>query len=291
MSKDYIDDIFREKLEHSEKLPKGTNWDKDNAWERFASRKRKTPALLYTLLAAASVTLIIGIALFFFFTNTNRINCISNSSEGTVKEILLKGGHKCFLSAGSKIQYCYSKQLKNSDTLFLSGEAFIETSSTRNLVILAKNTVTNCGVAKANIKAVENDKTTVITSISGKITSRCTENGFPEMDIQPNERCVIFADGIFASKEPNTDPNFMAWKTGTLTFDKTPLKYAIQTIEEYYGVSIEVRSVDLKYCNYTSKFNHSGIDEVIGNIQHAFNVKAEKIKNEIVLEGGECREN
>jgi ferric-dicitrate binding protein FerR (iron transport regulator) len=217
--------------------------------------------------------------------------CSFEGSNKLIKEIYLKGGHHCFLAPESKIQYCRRNNLNQADTLFLEGEGYFETSQMEPLVIIAKNTVTKCMNSKLNIKSLNSSKLSIISTVKGEVNTRCTDNSFPEMKIAPSERCVVYEGGIYAAKETNDDPNYLAWKTGTLTFNNIPLAYAIRTIEDYYGVTIEVKSKDVKYCRITSEFEKTGIDEVLKYIQNSYKTKIRKSNNTIILEDGMCHLN
>lgn len=289
MSEDKIDEIFRNHFNDSENISSEIRWNVDDSWKRFDRKHNKKIVGRNFWLAVASIALLIGTALFYYTNIKPKTDCFTSNADTAVKELLLKGGYKCYLSEDSKIQFCYSKNTAIADTLYLTGQTYIETPASRTLVVIAKNTYSYCKNAKVNIKSMPNEKTTVISPLSGNVMSKCLESGFPIMEVEPNERCVVYEDGIFASKEPNTDPNFLAWKTGTLTFDNTPLAYAVKAIEDYYRVSIEVQSNEIKYCSFSSKFNNSELNTVLQSIQKSFHAKTNITENNIVVEGGECR--
>jgi ferric-dicitrate binding protein FerR (iron transport regulator) len=207
-------------------------------------------------------------------------------NDKVVKEINLRGGHKCFLAPESKIQF---QNAKKADTLYLDGEGYFETSRAKPLIIIAKNTITKCLNSKIDIRAIKQSKNTVINSISGKVSSHCMDNDFPEMLIEPDEQCTIYEGGIYAGKEPNTDPNFLAWKTGNLCFSNIPLSHAIKTLEELYNVKIELQSPDIKYCRLSSEFENTNFESVLEYIQCHYNAVVKRSRTSIVLEGGMCK--
>ncbi len=284
-----IDLLFRQKVVDLNSFPKGTKWNKSRGWEGY--EKMYLSKTLKILIAAAAIGLIlISISLYYFFKpDLQNETCFVDMTGKSIREFRLSGGHRCFLAQESKMQYTQGSLNSKVDTLFLEGEAYFETSSERELVILAKNTVTRCKNAIVNINSSKSGQMTVITTISGNIIARCCDNGFPEMKVGASEKYSINQGGFFASKEPNNDPNFLAWKTGELKFDNTPLAYAIKSIEDYYDVKIEVKSSTIKYCRYTSKFTKTDINKVIDNLNLSFNTTVKKFSNAIVLEGGNCR--
>lgn len=287
-----IDKLFKQKIENLDSLPSSIKWSKDKGWKDYQNKYFSTAFVMrHKLLLAASIALIAISGSVIFLLNYRQAQELYsfNTPNKLIKEINLKDGHHCFLAPDSKIQYCRSKYSKLADTLFLEGEGYFETSGNKPLVIIAKNTTTKCTNANLNIKALKSTKSTTITPVKGNVVTQCTDNGFPEMTVAPSEKCLVYEGGIYATKEINDDPNFLAWKTGTLTFTNIPLAYAIKTIEDYYGVTIEVKSKDVKYCRITSEFENSNIDDVLKYIQNSFNTKIKKTNNTIIIEDGICR--
>ena len=287
-----IDNLFKQTIEAPDKIPFLTKWNSTEGWNAyqnkyfsmFAYRRKQL------MIAACISFLIIAGTLFLLLHNKQtRELCSFNGSDRLVKEVFLKGGHHCYLAPDTKIQYCRNIKLNQADTLYLEGEGYFETSEIKKLVIIAKNTVTNCTHSKVDIKSNKSSKSTTITPVTGQVISRCTDNNFPEIVIAPNEKCLIYEGGIYAAKEINDDPNFLAWKTGTLSFNNIPLSYAIRTIEDYYGVKIEVQSDEIKYCRMTSEFENTKIEDVLKFIQDSYKTKIKKTDNAIVLEEGICR--
>ena len=291
---EHIDKLFKQKIEQLENIPSSINWNNVKGWKEYETRY--FPLTLYLrkrLMFAAAILFLVtaGAIIYLMYSKQAQELCSFDGSNKLVKEIYLKGGHHCFLAPESKIQYCRRNNLNQADTLFLEGEGYFETSQIKPLVIIAKNTVTRCINSKLNIKSFNSSKLTIISSVTGEVSTRCTDNNFPEMKIVPSERCVVYEGGIYAAKETNDDPNFLAWKTGTLTFNNIPLAYAIKTIEDYYGVTIEVKSKDVKYCRITSEFENTGIDEVLKYLQNSYKTKIRKTNNAIILEDGMCHLN
>jgi ferric-dicitrate binding protein FerR (iron transport regulator) len=288
-----IDQLFRQKVEGLNSLHELTKWNKSKGWESYEKKYsgEKLKINFKYIAAAAAIGLILISFSLYYFLKENPVNesCFVDMTGKSIKEISLSGGHHCFLAKDSKVQYSQSSAKSNIDTLFLEGEGYFETSGERQLVILAKNTVIKCKNSIVNIHAPKLGQMTIITTILGNVTVQCIDNGFPEMNVGASEKYSVYEGGIFASKEPNDDLNFLAWKTGQLTFDETPLAYAVKSIEDYYGVKIEVKSSEIKYCRFTSKFNKTDINKVIDNLNLSFNTKVTKSDDAIVLEGGYCR--
>jgi ferric-dicitrate binding protein FerR (iron transport regulator) len=289
-----IDLLFRQKVEGINSLSERTKWNKSKGWEsyekKYLVKKFFLNSKLLVSTAAATGLILISITLFYYLKpNLKNESCFVDMTGKSIKEISLAGGHHCFLAQDSKMQYSQGLEKSKSDTLFLEGEGYFETSGGRELVIFAKNSVTKCKNAIVNINAPQSAHMTVITAISGNVTARCSDNSFPEMKVSASEKYSIYKGGIFASKEPNNDPNFLAWKTGLLTFEDTPLAYAVRSIENYYGVKIEIKSNDIKYCRYSSKFNNTELTKVIDNLKLSFNTTVKESFDAIVLEGGTCK--
>jgi len=77
-------------------------------------------------------------------------------------------------------------------------------------------------------------------------------------------------------KAPNNDPNFLSWKTGTLTFNNVPLEYVVKVMEDYYGTSISIEKEENKYCRFTSQLKNIPLKEALQMIETTLALKVKQ---------------
>ena len=273
-----IDTVFREKLKNCNKLP-NVQWNKEAGWKNLEKNLPQRIIFRNTWFKLAIAASVIGISFlggFFIQKYYSSTSILAFAANRTIKEIKLPGGHHCTLAPFSKIQYSHSSVSGILDTLYIEGEAYVESSEKRLLVIKAKNTLISCTNATLSIRADFSEKTVIISTISGIVIAQCLDNHLPALLVSPTEQFTVFEAGIMAFKAKNNDPNFLAWKTGTLTFDNVPLEYAVKVMEEYYGVYIQIEKEDMKYCRITSHFKHLSLEEAFQNISLSLNLKVKQ---------------
>lgn len=291
MEEENIDIIFREILKNNDKIPSNIKWNKEIGWRTLEKILPRTLGFNRTWMKIAIGAAIIvisfwgGLLIQKYFSTTT---LFASEANKALKEINLPGGHHCTLAPYGKLQFAHSSVSNSSDTLYIEGEAFIESSAKRTLVIKAKNSLIKCLDAKLNIRANITEKTTIISTVSGTVSAQCTDNHFPALKVAPSEQYSIFEGGIMAFKAQNNNPNFLAWKTGTLTFDNVPLEYAVKVMEDYYGVCISIEKDDMKYCRITSQFKNITLKEAFRNIESRLDVQVKQKGLMYLLAGKGC---
>jgi ferric-dicitrate binding protein FerR (iron transport regulator) len=291
MKDEEIDILFSNKLKDSENIPLTVKWNKDEGWknlEKSLPEHRLQIPYWLKLATGVAACLVIVIGGYFLFKLNFSKTPFETEANLAIKEIVLPGGHRCTLAPYSKIQFIGSTGSKNCDTLYLDGEAYIVSSKKNPLVVKAKNCMVTCVRAEINVKAVITDNSVTVSAISGKVTALCTANNFPPLDVAPNEQFSVVENGILAFKTKTTDPNLLAWKTGTLTFDNVPLIYAVEVMEDYYGVCIKIEKEELKYCRITTHLSNVTFNEALRSIKNNLNIKVEKEGLMYLISGNGC---
>jgi transmembrane sensor len=135
----------------------------------------------------------------------------------------------------------------------------------------------------------------------GKITVSVTEG---RVLLKGTKRSVVLskgeetkynvATGDFETTA-NRSLNFMAYKTKELVYDNQPLSKVARDINEYYGVSVEIISEEIKNCPISGRFNFGEqkldfiLDEFINN--QITNLSIDRKDNDrILLKGTKCSE-
>jgi transmembrane sensor len=135
----------------------------------------------------------------------------------------------------------------------------------------------------------------------GKITVSVTEG---RVLLKGTKRSVVLskgeetkynvATGDFETTA-NRSLNFMAYKTKELVYDNQPLSKVARDINEFYGVSVEIISEDIKNCPISGRFNFGEqkldfiLDEFINN--QITNLSIDRKDNDrILLKGTKCSE-
>jgi transmembrane sensor len=291
MEEENIDRIFRDKLKDKDSIPVQVTWNRNSGWKALGnSLPHAVPYRKNWKKIAAMVAVIVLSFCGGYFIQKIMVykTIISGEADNSIKTIMLPGGCRCTLAPYSKIQFTQAKTKSVADTLCIEGEAYIETPAQLPLIIKARNSMTSCRGAVLNIRSMISDKATVISAISGEVSVRCTDNRFTAISVAPSEQFTVLESGILSFKSANNDPNFLAWKTGTLTFNNMPLEYAVKVLENYYGVCISIEKEEVKYCRITSQFKNLSLKEALHDLEFRLNVKVQQKGLMYILEGKGC---
>lgn len=120
----------------------------------------------------------------------------------------------------------------------LTGEAFFSVQHNEQqpfFVITGHAEVKVLGTSFLVNSTNANDEIVVVT---GKVNVADKNENNNKVILTKGQRAVLNKDHHFYQDQV-TDSNFIAWKTGQLNFNNTPLSQVLQDISHFYGVSIE----------------------------------------------------
>ncbi|NPA37852.1 MAG: DUF4974 domain-containing protein [Chlorobi bacterium] len=215
--------------------------DEDVAWQkikgRIDARKKKVKRLNLSVRVAAAVVLLLGFALSVAIWQKNRpeMNKVI-AGAGEVVTFTLPDGSQVTLNSGSELTYPYVFNEHKRET-YLKGEAFFSVVPGKD-----KPFIVNGGGFKVevvgtefNINARNDDAEVFVKSGIVKV-----ETGKNRVVLTKGESALLHPDQNYLKKNNKPDINVIAWKTGRIIFDNTPLHEAFKTIENTYDINVEV---------------------------------------------------
>lgn len=143
--------------------------------------------------------------------------------------------------------------------------------------------------------------TSFVIDATDGVTEVCVESGLVAL-IKPGERgktdlSVKLADGEIGMvndsnsgivKKNNTNANYLAWKTKSITFERASMAHVEAVLEDVYGIDIQFENSDLKNCNLTAKFKERRAKDAIEIIAKTFNLTFEMKNDKVLLKGKGC---
>ena len=91
-------------------------------------------------------------------------------------------------------------------------------------------------------------------------------------------------------KLPNTDSNFLSWKTKELFFENDSLAYVITKINETYHTNIQFQDTTLKNCSLSAQFKNQKLNDVLNVISKTLDLTIEKEGERLLINGSGCEE-
>ena len=233
----------------------------------------KTVFLNTRVRVAASIAILLGISILFrFIVFDSRQLVISGKDLNPREPYHLADGSLVYLNGNSEI--AFSKKFgKKERNISLKGVAFFEVKRNEKIPfhITTGNTTTQVLGTSFNVYSDSTGrvKVSVVSGVvafySGKI-----ENG---VKLTAGEQAAYNPSLAKVVKEQNTDPNFLAWKTGILYFNDTPLPEAFRLLQMQYSRVFVFESEKDDSPTLTTTFENLKLETVLEELNLLLNTK------------------
>lgn len=206
--------------------------------------------------------------------------------KGEKLNIKLPDGNAVWLNSGSSIKYPSNFNGFNK-RIEVTGEAYFDLRNNTNypVVISANSNIINCSSAAFNVKSDSASNYTVLLVEKGWITVSNPEI-VKDYEIKEGEKATL-ATYFPLAIEPGYSQNEVAWKTGKIIFDNTPLQTVASTLSEYYDVNIQIEG-EIRYCQFSSQYDNKDFQTILNDIQLQFKPSIIEKKNQIIIKGADC---
>jgi len=229
---------------------------------------------LTTLLrVAAMLVLVLGVsflAKIVVFDSEQLI--ISGIDLNPHEAYLLADGSKVYLNGNSEI--AFSRNFgKNEREISLKGEAFFEVSPNEKIPfsISTFKTITQVLGTSFNVYSDSSGKVkvSVVSGVVGFYSGN-VENGVKLMAGEQAAYNPVLAQ---IEKEQNNDPNFLAWKTGILYFNETPITEALCLLQKQYSRVLVFESELIGIPTLTTTIDNQTLEAVLEELNLLLNTK------------------
>ncbi|MBN2009665.1 FecR domain-containing protein [candidate division KSB1 bacterium] len=253
------------------------DWQKVKARMNFTSRQA-TIALLrrresytpmrYMLRIAAMLVLCVGIGagVLWYRSSLNRVMSITTRAHEKMT-ITLPDGSTIHLNAATQLDY-QSKQFLEDRTLVLNGEAYFDVThdEAHPFRIRTQQVTTQVLGTSFNVRTDSLCNCVQVTVVSGKVAVFQSDHHDNRIELVKGEYGEFKNDSSQFVKSQSYDANLLAWKTGVLVFNNTPLADVISTLERVYNVHIKIDNPKLNARRFTSQFKDQSISQIIEEI-------------------------
>jgi len=288
--------LLKEKWKKTNTLTSHINSDRiyQKVQDGIAGQKKTQKFFKYevTLKIAATVTMLIGASLVFYFaksdssssSNEQTVRYITQENPNGIKsQIRLPDGSRVWLNAASSISYPTSFS-DSARLVSLIGEAFFDVvkDKKRPFRVESSQVITTALGTSFNINAysLPNIKVSLTT---GKVDVRNKDNNkntilLPgqQANVDSGELSVVSFDIDFVT----------AWKNGVIRFDDTEFDEMITILEKWYDVTFVVENLPggkRKTLMATGVFENQSLENVLNSIGHTMKFKFTVDKKTITL--------
>jgi ferric-dicitrate binding protein FerR (iron transport regulator) len=211
------------------------------------------------------------------------------SPAGVHSQITLPDGTRVWLNGESTIRY--SLPFNNSTrNVVLEGEAFFDVTKNPEVPFIVTSTHATVRVLGTtfNYKAYPGEKTEVVLA-EGKVCLNTNSKTAKQAEfmLSPGEHAVINENtGQVKIAKENID-KYIAWHSGRLVFDDSPLPEVVKKLERWYGIDVFVRDPQLLSSHITTTFENESLYEVFELLELASPLKIDYIPAHIDENTGE----
>jgi ferric-dicitrate binding protein FerR (iron transport regulator) len=221
------------------------------------------------------------------------LNIVPGKNNQTIKvatdteknSITLNDGSRVWLNRNTKVTVD-----QRNDKIRLTGEAYFEFTGETQYQIKTQHGNFTAKLADFNLSSRKKSQRATLAVTNGKVTAiwnkekelKSTVTSGMQADIVPN---------IILAISPLEDPNYLAWKTGRLNFENTPLFYVVKKLEKLNNIQIKIENKTLRYCRMNSEFHSTDVKEVLNEIPNYLDCKVLKKGNKYIIKGKGCNHN
>lgn len=269
---------------------------KDEVWSRLEKRFYGQPSKViklsvnrlrrHMMIAAAAILLLLSAGLYLFFPAANDTHIVErNNKEYAPLFIALEDGTEVWLKPNSRLLYPKHFSEK-SRSVQLIGEAFFKVSKNENkpFTVISGEVLTKVLGTHFNVRAFPEREDIEVALLEGKVAVEITENEIKRTvaTLSPGEAFTFSkASKVFSKKHFQVKASYQ-WQDGVIHFQRARIHEVVETLEDWYGVTIQIAKEDkitetLVHRINTHKLN---IDEVLAGINLVANYyKFKKIKD------------
>lgn len=235
-----------------------------------------------------------------------------STKPGSKSQVTLPDGTVVILNADSKLTYP-DNFLGDTREVSLEGEAFFKVTHNKKKPFIIHSKAMDIKVLGTvfNVKAYPQESTSEATLINGSIEVTLTNHSNEKIMLKPSEkitisngtpsiketeknktdavvnkpvedRPLISIDHVSEDKKENIFTE-IGWTENKLMFKNENLESIINTMERWYGNTIEIKSDRLRSQKFTGNFTEESCMQVIQALQLSYNFSFKKENNSIII--------
>lgn len=226
--------------------------------------------------AAASLVLLISFAGYVYLSQSGLASKVEYAISSEIQELTLNDGTRVSLNKGAKLTQLEGFGEKERRVL-LEGEAFFEVAKNPEKPFIIESGVTQTKVLGTAFNVETHDLGTTVSVEHGKVAFGTQS----ESVTLTKAEAGVYSATTGKTNKQKVDLNYLAWKTGKLTFQDDPLSKAVDDINDFYGVNIETQS--LEEYSLTTVFDNQPLEEILEELELLLGLEIDQQKNKILL--------
>ncbi len=194
----------------------------------------------------------------------------------------LSDGTKVNLNADSKLVYPAAFQ-EGKREVYLEGEAFfdVEENPEKPFVVHTGHIQTRVLGTTFNVKARPNEEMVQVALVTGAV-SLYNAKSAETLLLKPDQMATINKSNQKAVKTAYNTDLILGWKNQLLAFSNTDFDQVIETLENWYGVTVIVKRKERFAKGFTGKYKNKSLETVMRGLSFSYGFEY-KISDKIVV--------
>lgn len=234
----------------------------------------------FRIWARIAAILVIAFGLYYVFNNVIFKQQVSEvvyaQSENTMQSLVLSDGSEITLNKQSDVSYpeVFTADAREID---FQGEAFfnITPNPEKPFIISSGEVQIKVLGTSFNLFSFPESEEIILYLESGKVlfSSIDLNDGsiIEQLILTPGQKGVFNRTTGLICKSEFTNQNFLAWKSGVIEFEKTPLSEVFDVLEKTYDVKIKSNDSIDEYC-LTARFDNETPESIFETIHTIFGI-------------------
>ena len=244
--------------------------------EGQASKSKKQTISIRTLIRIAAVLVILfGITILLKNIVFDPKQLLVTSEDLNRNEpYKLADGSLVYLNGKSEIEFSNDFGSKNR-MLTLRGEAFFEVQPNKEIPFIISANKTSVKVVGTSFNVFSDSSEQVQISVVEGVVEFSTSKKENLVKLTAGEEGTYNSTSDRITKSNIENPNFLAWKTGVLNFDETPIKEAFQVLQKHYSRVFVFEDSGKMPQTLTTEFDNQPLEDVLEELNLLLNINYE----------------
>jgi len=272
---------------HEEKLNIDQGWEDLNrkiavfeSADGFESKRHFISRKAMYMLARIAAIFLIAFGVYYIFSTVNKqdpAKIVQMATEDVKQSLVLPDGSEIALNSGSEINYPETFSATSRQIAF-EGEAFFNITHNPEKPFIIRSGELQIEVlgTSFNFFACPEAEEMTLFLESGKVlfSSINLQDGSirEQLILSPGQKGVFNKNNGLICKSDFTGQNYLAWKTGIIEFEKTPLPEVFRVLENTYNLQVETENSFEDLC-LTARFENETPESIFETIHTIFGIK------------------
>ena len=252
-----------------------------------APEEHAEPFSRYYQMAAVWVgILLVALGTFLYFQTRHTVSY--QTGYGQIRTVWLPDQSRVTLNANSSIKFYRNWSAQNLREVWLKGEAFFEVRKGGGAPSGGKQLVVHANAVRVQVQGTQFN----LHNRRGKVKVVLSEGRVkllvPGMDSQPvllrpGELAEVLPGQRTVQRKPVKPGMYTAWRNHRLMFEETPLEEVAQTLEDYYGVNVQIQTA-LAGRRFTGSVPTRDLEILLAVLSESFGISVTRQAQQITME-------